>query len=206
MAGTMGENEAWNMIKWGFCRSRYESVIAPLWAIHRSFNPHVSTTLHSEYRGNWPASHRGRLDGPLLADLLVDFHESFGESLELAELGNLALGLANGGGAGEHLRLRLPPELISQSDVGAVTGVLSLCAVAVGFSTTAVNGNNASWPQVAKLAKLRQQGAPLALPGSTRYGASELSGYKFRMVSGLHAVSRADRAVALPVPQFMRSP
>jgi hypothetical protein len=62
--------------------------------------------------------------------------------LKLAELGNLALGLAPGGGTGEGFAHGLALPFISETEVGAVTGMTGLMAMTVGLAAAGRNAGD----------------------------------------------------------------
>ena len=94
------------------------------------------------------------LDGTQTADAGVELDEALSELLELAELGDLAFGLTDGGGGRQRLTDGVAIAFEGEPGVGAVARLAGLMAAAVGFATTARGEGNRTGAQVAELAEL----------------------------------------------------
>ncbi len=98
--------------------------------------------------------HLGRAQ---LADALIDLDEFGAELLEATESGHLALGLAELDGIGERLVDGLAAELVRETHLGAVAGMVVAGASAVGLAAAAERGMDGTAPEVAKLGDCEQE-------------------------------------------------
>jgi hypothetical protein len=88
------------------------------------------------------------------ADLGVDLNECAHELLEVAKLGNLALGLFLSGGSWKRLGYALALIFVGQSRVRAMHGLTGLVAAAVGLATTTAGIGNRTAAQIAQTGDL----------------------------------------------------
>jgi hypothetical protein len=96
------------------------------------------------------------LDGPQLANALVDSDQFGAEGLEAAEAVHLALGLAQLVWIGERRLDRLAVDLARQPHERAVTGVWIVGAGAVGLAAAAELGVAGTGAEVAQLGDLEE--------------------------------------------------
>ena len=80
------------------------------------------------------------------------------------------LGLAQFGGRREGLTDGLAVDLARQTEVGAVSGLVGLMTMAVGFSAAAVDGGDGATAKIAQLQKLGQDAGTLLFQGGEGLG------------------------------------
>lgn len=94
------------------------------------------------------------LSGPQVADLSADVDKLTTELLKLAELGDLAFGLAYGGRVGKRFRHGFALNFESQAEIGTVDRLVRLMAAAVGLAAAASGGSNRPAAEVVELGEL----------------------------------------------------
>ena len=114
------------------------------------------------------------LDWAQAADPFVDGHQVRAQLLEAAELSNLTLGLAALGRISQGLLDGPAAELVRETHLGAVAGMVVLGAGAVGFAAAAEGGMDGTGAKVAELGDCEQElGAALFQGGQgIGHGAS----------------------------------
>ena len=143
------------------------------------------------------------LDGAQAADPFVDGHQVRAQLLEAAELGNLAVGLAALGRIGQGLLDGLAAELVRETHLGAVAGMVVLGAGAVGFAAAAEGGMDGTGAEVAELGDCEQElGAALFQGGQgIGHGASFVWCTKYPQISEAKPTARLLRHNHVAHPQ-----
>jgi len=91
------------------------------------------------------------LDWAQVTDLSTHIDKLAAELLELAVLGDLMFGLANGGRVGERFRHGFTLDFEGQAEIGTMAGLFGLMAATVRFATTTTGGSNRARAQVIEL-------------------------------------------------------
>jgi hypothetical protein len=109
------------------------------------------------------------LDGPApgflfqtkLTNLLVEDDQLVGELLQAMELGDLLLGFAQGGGAGETLIDRLTLNFASEAELRVMSGVMRTGTMTGRFATETPGRGNRAGAEISQAKELLQQSGTL---------------------------------------------
>jgi hypothetical protein len=97
------------------------------------------------------------LDRSQPADSFVHADQILAELLESMKLGDLLLGLAEGGWVGKGFRHRLSGHSASQAELGIMSGIVRLGAMAGRFAAASRPGGNATRPKITQAEELLQE-------------------------------------------------
>jgi hypothetical protein len=112
--------------------------------------------------------------GTQAADLLVDFDQFLRQRLKAAKLGNFLFGFAYRGGRRKGLGDRLACDFLRELPMRAVSRVVRLRTMAVGFATTSGDGGNRTRLKVTELGELLQEMATAVQQYGQGVGHEEL--------------------------------
>jgi hypothetical protein len=97
------------------------------------------------------------LDWAQAADLFVEGDQFGAQGLHLVELGDFALGLAEGCGAGKGLGYRFAADFADEAKLQVVAWIVGLGAMTVGFSAAAGHRTDGTRAKISEFQELLQE-------------------------------------------------
>jgi len=114
--------------------------------------------------------------GTQATDLLADLDQFLRQRLKAAKLGDFLFCFAHGSGGRQGLSDGLARDLLRELPMRAVSRVMGLSAMAVGFATASGHRGNGTRLKVAELREFPQQMATAVEQFGQRVGHEELQG------------------------------